>query len=1205
MAHHLMCEPGDQVVIRAVPQDHEDAKIAQTVISMVATIAAALAPAYAPWIMLGAAAINVGLSLAFPPPSPSVPHPGTPRGALESAATLVGSRNRLMPYGAIPVVIGESHRHFPPLAAAPYTETVGGEQFIRLVYMIHHGRCTFPIEEVMIGQNPLSTYADIETEVRNGYTAQEGSDLFSLDVTENVVDHNLNADDHTIGEWREYGTTPDATEFSMDLTAPGGLLAITSNGSMIGYTIRLRCEYRTNLVASSWLPVEPELASGVGMSLTPSDTFEITQSARGRMHRGIRFTFPVVYQDGYFVRIRIESEGADSGAYGTYSNWVTDLNVSRFRSIKPGVLFAGDLEHVSTLALRIRASDQFNGMIDTLSVMAYPEVAEWDSVTGWSDKAGVPYWVNEPEAAWHYANLIRGYPCKAPVDDAIIDHENLNNWRNYANANQWEVSGVIATQEQTQYWMEQIAATSRAIPSRIDGKFGVIFDQPFTNPAQLICDRNSRNARGRLSIEDQPHAVRVRFQDKDSNYQVVEREVPWDGYNVRQDDMGPTPATEFVDLPFWGISDAATARKHGRYHLAAGRLRPRVIMRDMDFEHLRCNRGDMVLYQDRASLLGTESCRIATEPAVDGTLRTFDVDTAPFISFNGTESYLMIVRKSDGLIEVTAAPIIWSGHPADPYLREITIDTAGFDPVTEVAQGDLVAFVTEDAGVTEMVVVGIHHADGLTATVTMMDHAPAIGDADSGPVPPWDPGLSAPVVRDAELPLPPIITGVVSDETAMTWDAGGSLVARILVSFQLADSGPVADRIVGQYRLINEDDNDITHPWKNPSEVSPHNGQIAFFPIEDGALYDLRIRAESEGKPSEWQLWGRHRAVGRSTPPPTPENLNINPSNVITWDMPAEPVDLAGYLLRFKMGGGTPKWSQGQPAHGGILTERDHPLSKFPNIHRSVEITLMVKAIDVAGNESGDPDNPAGTGFAWVVTTLTDGILPNVIWQQVVNPAWTGSKIDCTIDGSGFLVANAEVNLFWTGNDNELFYKPDGDLFWADKYLRMSFQSLFVCGAAGDMALTIDADGEFEVLYSINFGPTLKWPGSLAVGPGDVFIYNIQIPAGTTQGVIRSLSWDIDVDDKREKLFGFVSLGAPGGDVVAPVGTFYAITQVITTLRAQAAPLPAAQAFYCTVHNFGAGGGPWPPGGPLIEWFDVLSATAPAGTVFDVEFIGY
>ena len=53
-------------------------------------------------------------------------------------ASITGTSNQANPYGVIPCVVGKM-RFYPPHAALPYTETLGDDQYLRMLLDLGYG----------------------------------------------------------------------------------------------------------------------------------------------------------------------------------------------------------------------------------------------------------------------------------------------------------------------------------------------------------------------------------------------------------------------------------------------------------------------------------------------------------------------------------------------------------------------------------------------------------------------------------------------------------------------------------------------------------------------------------------------------------------------------------------------------------------------------------------------------------------------------------------------------------------------------------------------------------------------------------------------------------------------------------------------------------------------------------------------------------
>lgn len=167
--------------------------------------------------------------------------PAKPRGLTSGAAEkptqfIAGAKNQLLPWGTVPLVLGK-HRAVPPYAARPYTETVGNEQYVRLLFTPGYG----PLEmsDLKIGETPIESFEDVEWEFIENYDGEGIIPLFSDSVLQDDYDVLIqNADGYTLRT-----TANDADEISVDVTFKNGLTRITGNGGKAEVSVQLEVQY--------------------------------------------------------------------------------------------------------------------------------------------------------------------------------------------------------------------------------------------------------------------------------------------------------------------------------------------------------------------------------------------------------------------------------------------------------------------------------------------------------------------------------------------------------------------------------------------------------------------------------------------------------------------------------------------------------------------------------------------------------------------------------------------------------------------------------------------------------------------------------------------------------------------------------------------------------------------------------------------------
>ena len=251
---------------------------------------------------IGAVAIW-GMNQLMPPPALLLP--GSAAQKDEPAYRITGTRNEINRFGTIPVVFGK-HRMYPPHGAMPYTETIGGDQYIRMLLIPGYGPLT--ITDIRIGNIPISDYEEVECEIRNGWPDDTPLELFSTDVFEENPQAELTAAEG----WITRQSQENTDELSVDVTFPYGLTGYDASGNRINRSVAVDLEYR-KLPDGEWLPnadptvqnLCPPAADWIleGGATYDAGTGEITLPAGGKaiimieVNYSTRFWFTAKYYD--------------------------------------------------------------------------------------------------------------------------------------------------------------------------------------------------------------------------------------------------------------------------------------------------------------------------------------------------------------------------------------------------------------------------------------------------------------------------------------------------------------------------------------------------------------------------------------------------------------------------------------------------------------------------------------------------------------------------------------------------------------------------------------------------------------------------------------------------------------------------------------------------------------------------------------------
>lgn len=696
-------KPGTEIRIIVFPQGGNGGKILR-VVAMVAlayvtagiasgAIATAATGTTYGFISAGALSAIVGvvgtmaINALIPPPGLSSAGGMAQQDPFNQLASLTGTSNQANPYGVIPCVIGAS-RMFPPMAALPYTEVLGDQQYLRMLLDCGHG--DLDISDIQIGGTPIDTYGDVEYEI--GVSPS----LFTQDVYELAVGQPLNS----TGSNQTRTTQSPTDEGSVDLSFPAGLFAVDAQGKTVSGTVDVYIQYRA-VGDTTW--IDASGASGLSLSSSAivvksgSTDFQITGGARKLLRVGVRWKFPAA--GVYEVRV-----GRDTSAWaGTIVQGFRDMQWDVLRSI---AYRPASSTGTTKLAIRAKATGDMSGVVSSVSVMAAQKVRRWDAEAGaWLTPVATqnPAWV----ALWMQTQ------CPATVrrlDDSRMNVDDYARWAAECEDKDYRVSHVADGARPFGDVLRDVFACGRAAHAVRNGKYSVTRDVAQTIPAQTFTAENSWGFGYSRSFLPPPHALRVKFRNPSANYQEDTRTVYWDGYSDAN-------ATRFEDLDLRMVDDADAVWRLARYHLAVMWLRPTQYVLNADFENLVCETGDLVHVGHELTGWGVSTGRLRS---VSGTT----VVLSGPVTLEAGKSYKLQVRNSFN-----------ERHDAAITTAAGTHTTLTLDASLDAAEGDLFAVGEVAKGLAALIVRKITRSGDTEAQLTLVDAAPSVLDADAGTPP--------------------------------------------------------------------------------------------------------------------------------------------------------------------------------------------------------------------------------------------------------------------------------------------------------------------------------------------------------------------------------------------------------------------------------------------------------------------------------------
>tara|TARA_R110000823_G_scaffold313225_1_gene440727 strand:+ start:24996 stop:32939 length:7944 start_codon:yes stop_codon:yes gene_type:complete len=825
--------------------------------------AGASAGAAAGWGLAVNLAGNLAINALVPPSTQSLDRfdPLKPFEGLPNAS------NALQPFGVIPRLYG-THRVFPPQASRPFSESEGSDQYLRMLLCLGHG----PLEidglapglhrapdvggtstvpgTVRIGETALNEFADWELEWLPGGDSDPPLTLFTRNVIE-VAPEAPVFDDDGVTATR---TAAAGRMISVDVAAPA--VVFFRNGRPNPAAASFTIEVRASGSAGPWLVVAPpdaevpgdvpgfvagdwrEAYSGnyplVDGNNDPAgeNVLNIVNTIESHPPVGRRWFIKGSEVKPVSLSVQIElptsaaydvrltrRESIDGNFFGI--NLVDAANVEADFAWRALRTIGADIAQtvpagLAFLALRIRTTDQLNGVVNNLSVVAHAPLPVWNGSAWVMQRTSNP--------AWIYRDVLTGAATGRPLDVARVDDDALIDWAARNTADDREFNGIFDGRTTVYEAARNVASTGRAAFSIRDGLFSVVEDMPDKVPRQLFTPRNCWDFGATKTFSRPLHALKVKFKDRDADWQDSERIVYADGYS--EDGSGGTEvATEFESLALFGLTDEQQAFIEGRYFQAVAVLRPETATWMADIENLVCRRGDVVRYQHDAMLLGLGAGRIKAT-----TVGSVTLDESLTVEVGKT--YQLRIRRDDGtqsLSTITNAP---GTH------KTLTLN-GGLPAGVKV--GDLAAFGETGLVTQDWLITGMEPQADMQARITAVPYS-SLQVFDAGPIPPYDPLVTRAETRPPE----PVIVNVLAGTDAALRGSNGSRTPRILVSY-VFPSSPVGVPYVEAALLRASERTWEMRPWQ------PNSGLYTFVIADANADYRVRIRGvAADGTAGPW-----------------------------------------------------------------------------------------------------------------------------------------------------------------------------------------------------------------------------------------------------------------------------------------------------------------------------------------------------------------
>ena len=658
-------------------------------------------------------------SLVAPPSPKGLGAAGDP---FQQLNQITGTSNQVNPYGVIPCVVG-TYRFYPCHAALPYTEISGDQQYLRMLLDLGYGALT--VSDLKIGETALSSYDDVDYEITTSPT------LFTQDVYELSVATALN----DAGSTDSRTTQASTEEISLDLIFNQGLFGIDDHNNTLAATVGFGIQYQ-DVNGGAWQYATAATGLQVSNGAIVSNgagAFNITSGARKTLRCGIRWTVPTGQYNVKVVRgAALWGNAVAQGRIGDCV-WSVLRSVSHSNPSTTGTL---------KLAVRIKATDQLNGVVQNLSVLASQNVRTWNKATQAFGAAGPTQ-----NPAWIYAWLMTQCPAVARrLPDNRMDWDGIADWAAECEAKGYVTSFVMDSGRAFADIIRDVLAAGRASFGFRNGLYSAVRDIPQTVPVQMFTPANSWGFSYSRAFADLPHGLRCKFVNPQAGYKQ-------DYVNVYAPGYSAANATRFEELDLGPVVDPDAAWRLGMYHLAVIWNRPTQYVFNADIEHMVCERGDLVSVAHDITGWGEAWGRIVAIGAQSVTL------DGP-VTLAAGKTYRLRARTASDT-QVTATVTSAAGETA----------TLALDADLAASVGDLWVLGAVNTEIAALIVRQIEPDSDFNAKLTCVDAAPVVWTADAGTPPPFVSNITGDIF--CAPPDPPSVDIVASDQRLSPPDDGG------------------------------------------------------------------------------------------------------------------------------------------------------------------------------------------------------------------------------------------------------------------------------------------------------------------------------------------------------------------------------------------------------------------------------------------------
>lgn len=619
---------------------------------------------------------------------------------------LTGTSNKVSLGSKYPVIFGR-HSITPPIVGNYYTElennTGSGDQFMNVLLCV--GYAPLSVKNIKIGANELAKNTN---DVRNGTIQKTGTYDADIEIRQNGTYPNLypykRYEEQISAEIKHYANESQYTGTRLTIKGTNSIYIIVSFQGL--YTVSSKGEY-----GDASVTIGMKYRKKNAVSWINGGTWTYKNNKRDVLRYAISKTFSAAERNSnpsgeWEIILYRTTAPATSSTVVDKCYWATLRCDTSERPV-----IQKELNKMCVLALRIRANDQAQGILDQINMTAQSVFPIWDG-NDWNQMSPT----SNPASC--YLAVLRSKFLSRKVSDDRIDWDAIQNFYEWCATNGYECNGVISNGEQVFNILNKILQTSRANFYLKDGLYSLTHDIQVANPVALFTPKNSRNFSAQKLFPTHIDGIDATFDDASNEWKTDNQIV----YPYGHTETGEETNQE---MNMWGVTSFAQVVKLSRYILACNQLRPETYSLTVGLENFSIPLGSRCLIQTDVLSVGLAGGRIK---AVDGQRITIDEIVQ---ATDPNKTYALKVFHRDGTITN-----ITVNTPTIPVNTLIATGEFTAEP------GDIYAFGIYEEETLDCIVTGKTIGDNLSGTLTFMPYAPEVFNCDNQPIPEYNPHIT-------------------------------------------------------------------------------------------------------------------------------------------------------------------------------------------------------------------------------------------------------------------------------------------------------------------------------------------------------------------------------------------------------------------------------------------------------------------------------